>query len=221
MMEMERVNCQPLCQYCSRIDFDLLRGPTIEEINDIVCGKSRGGIFARGDDAKVEKKIDLGSLGDIRKRAARCSLCLLLLGIINRQGAVYKNGRSLDAESIFFRADPDLCYYGAISSPMRKGAGTEFIFRRLNLTAHEVQSRDAIAYFNHLIQVCAIEQSSLPDIPHHGKQSQTSKHLFGGRKRSLELDLNLVRKWMKICSQQHQTSCTKKRCPSLAKWYAC
>ncbi|KAL9126457.1 MAG: hypothetical protein Q9217_004495 [Psora testacea] len=144
---------QSLCGHCKQINFDALRGPSAIDLRDLAGGKIAGERFA----GTGQDKVDLGTLGRIHKDASQCRLCSLFYDLIQRQGASYQRRsvyRTLDSDDIYFRADPDLCYYARIQASGTNSNGS-FILRQLSLTAHKVLSpQNTIAYFDNVIQVC-------------------------------------------------------------------
>jgi hypothetical protein len=153
-------------------------------------------------------KVYLGLLSRIRQDSSTCDLCALFIHIISRQGGVYNTDQTLNAENIFFRADPDLSYYGRISDA-RKPGGATWIPRRLSLTAHSAEDPDSvIAYFDHVLQACEIETAlSIPrENDNHIKKPERTMQ-FGGRRRRNLVDIELIKRWMRICEEEHSLSC--------------
>ena len=202
---------KPLCSRCKQINFDALRGPSATDLEHLAAGNGTGERFAQVLPGTNHDKVNLGTLSRIRSDSSNCPLCALFYHIINRQGAVYWHRlayETLDSGDIEFRADPDLSYYARIIG-LDTASQTSFVFRRLNLTAHTATSPDnAIAYFDNVLQVCDVGALSA-----RIKQSATQAHRraermpFGGRKRPLTSDLQLVHVWMRICADEHGTLC--------------
>ena len=94
-----------LCDICSKICFDALRGPSVTQLEQA----RREGSDVTTSGAKPDK-VDLGSLDGIEKRAMFCGLCRLFNHVLNRQG----NLDILRENGVFLRADPDLSYYGYV-----------------------------------------------------------------------------------------------------------
>ena len=198
-------NSYTLCDYCRKTNFDALRGPPIADMEGLTVGVS---LRKEG-----QEKVELGTLARIRSCSSGCALCSLFLQIIGRQGATYQqssNNRTLDAENVQFRADPDLSYYGKITVNKR-ASDRWFVLRRLNVTAH-VGASDSppVALFDHALQVCDIGTLVAPAFKHALEPPKRSSESmpFGGRERPLTLDLQLVRRWMHICSTEHAARCS-------------
>lgn len=202
---------KPLCKHCQQISLDALREPSATDINDLATGEITGLRLPQVTSGTSHDIINLGSLSRIQKDSSNCPLCTLFCCIIKRQEAVYWHDsayETLDSSDIEFRADPDLSWYAKIGSLDRTSTGI-FQSHRLSLTAHAVHSPDfAIAYFDHVLQVCDVGSLSAS-----AKQSATQAHRkvegmsFGGRKRPLKLDLQLVHGWMQICTNEHGRHC--------------
>ena len=202
---------EPLCSRCEQINFDALRGPSAADIEHLTTSTGTSERFAQVAPGTSQEKVGLGTLSRIRKDSSYCPLCALFLYIITRQGAVYRHHlayETLDSSDIEFRADPDLSYYARLTC--LDATGTEnFVFRRLNLTAHAATSPDnPMAYFENVLQACDVGTLSAP-VEHLATQvNRTAERmLFGGRKRLLTVDLQLVHKWIQICANEHGLHC--------------
>ena len=205
------VTFKPLCNTCQQISFDALRGPSTNDVNDLANGEITGRRFPQVIPGTSHDMIDLGSLSRIHKDASHCPLCTLFCRIIKKQGAVYWHHaayETLDSSDIEFRADPDLSWYAKIGSLDRTSTGI-FQSRRLSLTAHSVHSPDfAIAYFDHVLQVCEVGILSASANKPAMQAHRTADGMpFGGRKRPPTLDLQLVHGWMQICTNEHGRHC--------------
>ena len=203
---------KPLCSRCRQINFDALRGPSAIEVDRLAAGKAPPGhSHAQVLPGTSLDKVNLGTLSRIQKDASDCPLCTLFYQIIKRQGAVYWHHsahETLDSSDIQFRADPDLSYYAKIGGLDAANTGV-FVFRRLNLTAHAAPTPDeAIAYLDNVLQVCDAGTLSAPAKDLATQAHRKAKAMpFGGRKRPLTLDLQLVRGWMRICTNEHGKHC--------------
>jgi hypothetical protein len=175
----------------------------------VVARSFAGARFARADDRVEFMKVYLGSLGQMRANMPECPSCALFVGVIEAQGASYHDAtgrRSLDCEDVYFRADPDLSYYGLI---MAQGGSeqTFFVLKRLNITAHHVRSPEtSIAYFDHILQVCRPGEIGTP-VGDGSPRPDVSRLVFGGRIRPHKLDIRLVKRWISICQEEHGSSC--------------
>lgn len=200
-----------LCSRCKQINFDALRGPPATDIERLATGRASDHWTAQVIPGTNLDKVELGTLIRIRKDAADCPLCALFYQIINRQGAVYwydSAYETLDSTDIQFRADFDLSYYAKIGG--LNTASTEvFVFRRLCLTAHAPRSPNyAIAYFDHVLQVCDVGALSVPARDPETQADHIARGMpFGGRKRPPILDLQLVHNWMQFCADEHGQLC--------------
>lgn len=200
------------CSYCSKICFEALRSPYTYEIEDLLSGKFTGLLLSGAKAGETISKVSLGTLSRIKRDSATCELCALFHHIISRQGCVYNGDQTLNAENIVFRADPDVSYYGYISD-RRKQGGTTWIPRRLSLMAHFVddQQGTAIAYFDHVLQACEVDVglSTAGGIDDHlcdGRRGQGME--FGGRRKPYVVDIELLKSWIRICQDEHGSSCT-------------
>ena len=203
-----------LCSYCEKICFDALRDPSKADIEDLGDGEPGERFVRTADEGQV--KVGLGTLNRILRDASSCTLCSLFYRIIKRQGAVCQHRsafKTLDNDDIQFRADPDLSYYARIT--LAEGSsGASFVLRRLNLTAHARLPADnqdsSVAHFDHVLQVCNL--GALSAVPTNNTPMSTDwtgvDMLFGGRRRSLTIDLQLLRRWMAICTNEHERSCS-------------
>lgn len=205
------VTFKPLCNTCQQISFDALRGPSTNDVNDLANGEITGLRFPQVIPGTSHDMINLGSLSRIHKDASHCPLCTLFCRIIKKQGAVYWHHsayETLDSSDIEFRADPDLSWYAKIGSLDRTSTGI-FQSRRLSLTAHSVHSPDfAIAYFDHVLQVCEVGILSASANKPAMQAYRTADGMpFGGRKRPPTVDLQLVHGWMQICTNEHGRHC--------------
>ena len=198
-----------LCEVCKEINFDALHSPSVNDVQDIIAARFEGERFATVKPGTSHEKVTLGPLSRIKKGAPR-SLCSLFLRIIEMQGAIYQHNlayATLDSNDIVFRADPDLSYYARIG--VNDSRGGHFVLRRLSLTCYLTSFPDnPVAYFDHLLQVCNV--GTLPDFgndlavqPHRTGTSMP----FEGRKRPPKLDLELVRSWLQICTNEHGHHC--------------
>ena len=157
-------------------------------------------------------KVNLGTSGRIREDALQCQLCSLFYDIIRKQGATYQHRsvyKKLDSNDVHFRADPDLCYYARIHAPDTNINGS-FLLCRLSLTAHKVLSPDlVIAYLDNVIQ---IYDSGILKPPTEASTVQARRTedemVFGGRKRPPTIDIQLVRRWMRNCVDEHAGHCS-------------
>ena len=202
---------KPLCSYCQKISFDALRGPSPTDVNDLANGEITGRRFPQVIPGTSHDIISLGSLSRVQKDCSHCPLCTLFCQIIKKQGAVYWHNsayETLDSSDIEFRADPDLSWYAKIGSLNGTSTGI-FQSRRLSLTAHSVHSPDfALAYFDHVLQVCEVDILSASANRSAMQAHRMAEGMpFGGRKRPLTLDLQLVHGWMQICTNEHGRLC--------------
>lgn len=206
-----------LCSYCASINWDAMRPPTPAQMDDIINHKSWNGIHKLAESPNKIEKVYIGTLLRMRRDSATCELCRLFVDIIDRQGAVYSDEtgeHSLDEEKIFFRANNDTSYYGQIL-PTGFSKDPEFVTRRLCLAAHSLDdgppedSGVALAYFDNLVQLSDVGiLSKSPTTTYENRQyEKVDGVLFGGRKRPLELDLDLVHSWMNICAEKHGSLC--------------
>ena len=202
---------KPLCSRCKQINFNALRGPSATDIEDLATGKVTGERSAQVALDTDSATVGLGTLSRIRHASSNCPLCALFCHIVNRQGAVHWDHlayETLDRSDIEFRADPDLSYYARISGLDEASSGN-FVFRRLNLTARAASSPDnAVAYFDHVLQVCDVGTLSAP-LGQSATQARrrAGKMPFGGRRRPLTLDFQLVNEWIQICADEHGPLC--------------
>ncbi|KAI0780299.1 heterokaryon incompatibility protein-domain-containing protein [Fomes fomentarius] len=209
-----------LCDHCSQICFDALRGPSVSELHEVSDGRMR-----RTRAAGITHKVHLASLARIEQSAADgCSLCQLFLHVIGRQGggALLLPGSYLRDDGVHFYADPDLSYYGHIVEPDWNGGEGErrlFVVRRLCLTAHS-KDGSTLAYIDHIVQPCEIPPLCRPR-PSTAASSQASSKLdadtmtsaqdamlFGGRRRDLVVDTTRLLDWVSICESTHGGLCS-------------
>lgn len=197
-----------LCSYCTKISFDALRTPYAHEIEDLLSGKLSGLNLSQAKGDEAASKVPFGPLSRIKRDSSFCELCALFSHIISRQGALYNEDQTLDTEDIVFHADPDVSYYGYISDARKTNSPT-WVPRRLSLNAYHVNDlSSAIASFDHIFQACEIEASlsTSSGVRSDGEKS-ASKMLFGGRRRPHSVDVELLKRWMRICEEEHKSSC--------------
>jgi hypothetical protein len=123
---------------------------------------------------------------------------------------VFQFDRTLDAENVGFFADPDLSYYGFITDS-RKYDGARWIVRPLSLTAHMIDDLESpIAYFDHVLQPCDAENESSTSIEFDSQDKILEKGGMwsGGRQRPQQVDVELLRRWIRLCEEQHNSSCS-------------
>lgn len=236
-----------LCECCAQIPFACLAMPTASEIRKaraaVKAGKTRpirlpyretmatdGDVF---DVNKVDKLVDLGTLGRIRESGLReCALCHLLLGVVERQGRRYLNDWTIpeDDDNVHFMAGT--AHYGTIWETIT-GARQElyFIIQRLELTVHFMRDTDvqgtvipagyALAVYSAVAQACNLDGefgigTPLPAAKEEEKQDQgeegwedvdDGKMLFCARKRPEVVDFDLVKSWIKLCQEEHRNIC--------------
>ncbi|KAK4186780.1 heterokaryon incompatibility protein-domain-containing protein [Podospora australis] len=207
-----------LCSYCAQIPFEILACPTTADVAWAQTERDQGRPFSnvlpRGDPGDNKPKTPLGSLSRIERDASRCGLCRLIQSVIRRQGAVWETNRPIpEDDSVVFLATTDLSYYGVVTvSPLDiEGLNDDscFVVRRLCIRAEwngattgyeEDGSHYALAYFNYILQPFQPRAAELPE---------RDRMLFSGRRRPLVADMELVKRWMKICDEQHDVSCAE------------
>ncbi|KAF6802204.1 tol protein-like protein [Colletotrichum sojae] len=78
-----------LCEYCSHIDFDLLRHPTAAEIRSMNAGDRPSGdrfpLKHHDTTGQIAPMWSLGLLSRIRKSAASCSFCETVVTVLQQQ----------------------------------------------------------------------------------------------------------------------------------------
>ena len=135
---MQSEEAAHLCERCSQICFDVLKGPTAAQLHNT------SGVY-KLDSAQM-RKVTLGPLSTIKQGAERgCSLCQLFLHVIGRPvgGALLSSDSYLRDEGVSLMADPDMSYYGHIVEPALDGGQDRrlFVIRRLNLTLRPAITR--------------------------------------------------------------------------------
>lgn len=188
------------CTHCRQINWAGLLPPTVEQMDDIVSGKSWNGVRKIAESQNPIERVSLGSLLRMQRDSATCPFCCLFTKIVKRQGAVYtdeEGEKSLVTEDVFFRADPDMCYYSYVM-PAGSARDPAFIWKRLSLTAHHVNDPDwSLVYLDNIFQLTDIGTLISPARTYETQPHRTIQGLlFGGRQRSRTLDVELLRSWI-------------------------
>ena len=208
-----------LCSCCAQIPFHVLACPFLSDIDIARTARIGGRKFRpylptdrHGRDwAEGKASVSLGSLSRIRRDSSICGLCRLISRTIHRQGAVYMHDKAIptDDQATFY-ANTDREYYGFVTVSPLDGEGDYgecyFVLRRLSVSG-ELHDHDAgqgsppYVAFSHILQ--AYQPVSGTAVEGHGM-------LFGGRIRPQTIDLDLLRRWIRICDSQHEVTCSHK-----------
>lgn len=224
ILVLSAMSSSHLCGHCSQIDFSSLTHPTLADVRNAQRGRRKGTRSAstkllpqaaqRDPEPAAEPlQVDLGSFDRIEESSRRCQLCSIIADTIRRQGEYPStNADILRGDEIHFWADPDTSYYGYVTDSLMDGdtswSDSYFIVRRLHLRVRAQNETWDRAFFNHFVQPCNVY---LPADPMPSCSSDTMKEsgemIFCGRKRPLILDIRLLQRWIKICTDDHHLSC--------------
>jgi hypothetical protein len=213
-----------LCRYCAEIDFEMLRYPTIGDLQLLNAGgepKDQYPYKSETSDA-TEVRRSLGLHSRIEESAARCPFCRAVVEIHKQQPHV------LD----FLRAaglpDP-LCIAtigpsGRLFAPegvtwkSKTNAQFDFFFlRRLSLQFRPLDEGEVVqpghlegaitrwqtlsgCFQSYQKEDMAADRWSVPDQP--------DRILYGGRKRPPNLDPKLPAMWLHDCLTNHGDTCS-------------
>lgn len=240
--EGEKMAAPKLCAYCAQIPFRCLAMPTASEIRKARAAVKAGHTSrpirlpyrdstssappAGFDSDRVDRTVDLGTLGRIRESSRReCPLCHLLLGVMERQGRRYLNDWTIPEDDDNVRIRAGTPHYGTIWETIT-GAREElyFIIQRLELSVHFVEDTEVeggvvipsgypLALYSAVAQACNLdaefgfkektEKKGVED----WEDVDDGKMLFCARKRPDVVDFDLVKSWIKLCQEEHGDIC--------------
>ncbi|TLD20116.1 HET-domain-containing protein [Venturia nashicola] len=202
----------PLCKSCQRIDFALLRGPRTSEI-PMIRDANIPDQYSYTKNAEVRlRKIVLGFLSDIKERI-ECSLCELISQLISDTGVYTEDCRAHSGARVICKAD--IGKETGIFRYPEKDADNNVKLFQLTITTHLEghQSHDldgsAHLYLDNRFLVCDYG-SSLIQIgdDFQDPRSDVDMTLFAGRMRPLQINLAWLRRWLEICEDEHQDTCS-------------
>lgn len=199
------MNCATLCEYCLRINFDALRLPLTSDIEGLRQGKvpTDSLFFEERDAGEIHKTTSLGSLRRILSSAHKCDLCRLFGHILTRRAGYPTSGLTSNNEEILCQAETN--FYGLFRNP--SDASKHYWLRRLSIIARPCE--DDPAHGAHFaFQACDAGAAStwIGETPFDPGPDE-DKMMFGGRKRSLLLNLQWVQNWLQICDMEHGSAC--------------
>lgn len=190
-----------LCEFCSAHDFDFLRGPTKEDLQNLRAGSYNPSLHPFRNQMGASELTKLGTVDRIRESAQTCGLCLLFIEILDEAGIpdilASKGARSEVCFSQlvnfvqFRRTDGDIMRYRT---------------RRLGLVFGE-QRGDRPATVYNCVQACEIGASRRDaERPFSGRE-ESLQLMFAGRKRPELVDMEWPRRWLRKCMQCHGVKC--------------
>lgn len=193
-----------LCYRCVLLNFEALRNPSASDLPSIREGhpdQNRHPFRDKRDDA--HKRERLGTLEEIHRRATSCPLCALVERVVRRQYPWSSVPLSNTEHAIFYA---ETTFYGMY----RDGAAKNYWIRRLSITIET--SSVALSHKNvaFAIQACNLGATAVEvDASFADPRADVDVMVFGGRKRPLQLNIEWLRRWMRICDDHHGAACTK------------
>lgn len=214
-----------LCPVCKQIPFSTLTCPTASDIRKAheLQKKGRNSLssLVRFDGFS---DATLGSLGSIRARAQGCQLCSIFYDTVKRRGSRYASGRPIpeDDDNVIIRTECDR-FHTYVTETIGSSALTSrrslVVLRRLGLlvqVAAETEidgviwrPQDTLACYTNVVQPCYLDEfirAPGPD-PTSSLDGQP-RLLFSARKRPETVDPQLLLRWMNICLEDHDLSCS-------------
>jgi hypothetical protein len=198
-----------LCEHCRQIRFDNLRYPTASEMANLQRGgAAREMLFVKYFDPKViDKKTNLGKPSRIRQDSPHCRLCHLIWQTLIRYNGPKVLDFTPDGEEITCHADTT--YYGLFWRPREEGK--YHTVNRLSIIT-KVADRPTDTSIQFAFQTCNPGALSVQiDDNFQDPRADVDRLFFGGRKRPLDINLQWLRRWIKICQEEHGRKCEIKQ----------
>jgi hypothetical protein len=237
-----------LCDYCSQIDFEFLRNPTVQDLRDLNQGQERSGRmpFTTDDSEQLYPRYRLG-LGSRIVKESSCTLCKMVLQVL-KQAGLWREPLWLKYDDPVIDAFIAPC--GRFSSPLGTNWTSRgvrslhepvaavdddyFYFRRMGLTlrlkdenelvgpGQVTDLKGASTILAECIQPCDRNPPSIQvESLFEDERLPYDAVAFGGRHRPPMIDSRLPARWLKECISAHGSACS----PLLAKvrssqsWY--
>lgn len=219
------VNMAPkptLCDFCREIDFDLLRNPTRSEIEHLNNGGQAPDLYPYKNDRsnRIGSTRYLGLWSRVKIAPADgCSLCRAIVKLMHQQPHIFERLRAAEITDPLLMAS--LNPAGRLVPPVRgatwngiDGTPQEYFYLRqlsIEITRQGVGElvKPGIPEWKEdrgrrLIVTEGFQSYQLPGTKH---KDQSSKMLFGGRKRPDVIDSKLPAMWLKDCLANHGETC--------------
>lgn len=227
---MSSTGTSPLCEYCSAIEFELLRHPTAHDIQILNSGSPPpdSSPFLGWEGRLDTKEWSLGLESRISKSASSCALCEAIDGIVLRQAKAFEqgslgNGRpdlvciaTIHPSGFYFPRDSDgrsfnlhrmSLIWVLPENPAWLGPGPpkdrpeESGWANSGTPAVVVRLMDCF-------QTCAKGSSRGATRAHFRDVEQPVEDImFGGRTRPPLIDPQLPASWLKNCLKNHGLNC--------------
>lgn len=158
------------------------------------------------------RKIVLGFLSDIKERK-HCPLCVLIWQFVSDSGIYTEDCRARSGARVICKAD--IGRFSGVFRYPEKDADDNVKLSGLTITTHLEghHSHDldgsAHLYLDNRFLTCDFG-SSLIQIGNdfQDPRSEVDMTLFAGRIRPLQINLMWLRRWLEICEDEHQDTCS-------------
>jgi hypothetical protein len=202
---MDTVDAAQLCEYCSKINFDALRCPSVSEITNLQRGESTTEtlFFKASKGEAAHNKTNLGFLSRIKQDAHHCRLCNLIWQTLMRYNPSQTSHLTSNSEDVTCLVDIE--FYGIFWNP-RDETKCHHI-RRVSIITKigDTNTNDDVHF---AFQTCNKDVLSVQvDENFKDPRQNVDMLVFGGRKRPLEVNLQWLRRWIELCQHDHGKVC--------------
>lgn len=204
-----RMEAKSLCENCARIPCHLLRYPRISEIPLIASRRLPRKFPYIGHADLRQGRHRMGYLDEM-KECVDCALCKYTWQALSALDVYTSEGKTRAGYRIVVAADvghqDQICRYP------KDDSDTMFTLYKLSVLTYIEGSPEHDGVY-HLrldrhFQSADIGVSTINiDDTFRDPRFGVDMTIFGGRKRPLQIDLRWMRKWLKICMEQHGDAC--------------
>ncbi|KAK6607822.1 Mus7/MMS22 family protein (ATPase) [Botrytis cinerea] len=215
----------PLCEYCSAIEFEMLRCPTIEELISL---NTKAGVpdcypFKSSSHKRDRPKFSLGLHYRVRQSSSECPFCSAICDIVSDQ----KDNRMRDLDSFECVASIVACARVVPVKAMAWGPECEFMhLYRIDLIWYPIGEGEKTDqpgirtdtetfpwyFINDAFQTYDAEVSDDGTSSRKGNQKVA---VFSGRLRPKIIDIKRPAQWLKECQDNH-AECSNSKLPGQA-----
>lgn len=212
----------PLCEYCSAIEFEMLRCPTIEELTSL---NTKAGVpdcypFKSSSHKRDRPKFSLGLHYRVRQSSSECPFCSAICDIVSDQ----KDNRMRDLDSFECVASIVACARVVPVKAMAWGPKCEFMhLYRIDLIWYPIGEGEKTDqpgirtdtetfpwyFINDAFQTYDAEVS---DDGTSSKKGNRKVAVFSGRLRPKIIDIKRPAQWLKECQDNH-AECSNSKLP--------
>lgn len=212
---------ETLCSFCSSIEFDFLRVPTVGQLRHLLAGHDITGQFPfKRNLDRSPLQWELGSMNRIQQSADLCDLCRVISEVFRhfQQAGEDLTSNMTCTALLRFRGTFKPVSISTISPTVLKYMGFEqsedlsFSFRSLTIqwsdTAADSQTFWLrIVWANYCLHVYDPQYSQSALALFNDEKISDDRLLLSGRIASPHVDLEMLRMWMEQCISKHGENC--------------